>query len=67
MVNFLGDRWTNGIPLIHLADSEDRATMHLYGKDDPRPGRKMGHLTVVGISPVAAAQAALTLREAMTR
>lgn len=24
------------------------ATVHLYGKGAPRPGRKMGHVTVVG-------------------
>jgi 5-(carboxyamino)imidazole ribonucleotide synthase len=27
------------------------ATVHLYGKGPPRPGRKMGHVTEVGIVP----------------
>ena len=27
------------------------ATVHLYGKGTPRPGRKMGHVTEVGIVP----------------
>jgi 5-(carboxyamino)imidazole ribonucleotide synthase len=27
------------------------ATVHLYGKDPPRPGRKMGHVTQVGTTP----------------
>jgi len=27
------------------------ATVHLYGKGAPRPGRKMGHVTEVGTSP----------------
>ena len=27
------------------------ATVHLYGKGPPRPGRKMGHVTQVGILP----------------
>jgi 5-(carboxyamino)imidazole ribonucleotide synthase len=66
MVNFLGDRWTNGEPLIQLANANNQATMHLYGKNDARPGRKMGHLTVVGENPEMTTNAALTLRDAMT-
>ena len=27
------------------------ATVHLYGKGPPRPGRKMGHVTQVGVEP----------------
>ena len=27
------------------------ATVHLYGKGPPRPGRKMGHVTQVGTVP----------------
>jgi 5-(carboxyamino)imidazole ribonucleotide synthase len=27
------------------------ATVHLYGKGSPRPGRKMGHVTQVGAAP----------------
>ena len=66
MVNFLGDRWANGEPLIHLANAEEQATMHLYGKEDARPGRKMGHLTVAGENPAITTNAALTLRDATT-
>jgi len=66
MVNFLGDRWANGEPLIQLANTNNQATMHLYGKNDARPGRKMGHLTVVGENPEMTTNAALTLRDAMT-
>jgi 5-(carboxyamino)imidazole ribonucleotide synthase len=28
--------------------SEPRAKLHLYGKPEARPGRKMGHFTVQG-------------------
>ena len=42
------------------------ARLHLYGKRDPRRGRKMGHLTVVGDDPSAAAERALALRAALT-
>ena len=38
------------------------ARLHLYGKRDPRRARKMGHLTVVGDDPSAAAERALALR-----
>ncbi len=30
------------------------ATVHLYGKGAPRPGRKMGHVTQVGTPPKTA-------------
>jgi 5-(carboxyamino)imidazole ribonucleotide synthase len=53
MLNILGDAW--------FADDSDAASepawdqvlalpgacLHLYGKDDPRRGRKMGHLTFI--------------------
>lgn len=66
MVNFLGDRWANGEPLVQLVNADKQATMHIYGKGDARPGRKMGHLTIVGDIPTATTHAALTLRSAMT-
>ena len=53
MVNLLGDLWLDDAGEIAepswpdvLADAGAR--LHLYGKPVPRPGRKMGHLTVVG-------------------
>ena len=63
MLNLLGDLWFDEqgqqrepdwagllrLPGMHL---------HLYGKVEPRRARKMGHLTVTGASPEAAAQAA---------
>jgi 5-(carboxyamino)imidazole ribonucleotide synthase len=36
--------------------------LHLYGKPDPRPGRKMGHLTVVADTVDEAAERALAAR-----
>ena len=41
MTNLIGEA-AHGWPDI-LAD--DHAHLHLYGKDTPRPGRKMGHVT----------------------
>jgi 5-(carboxyamino)imidazole ribonucleotide synthase len=66
MVNLLGDRWANGEPLFHLAQSDNNATLHLYGKTEARPGRKMGHLTVVGANAHEATAQAIALRKAMT-
>lgn len=53
MVNLLGDVWplTQGKqqePEWQLAFDCAQLKMHLYGKHEPRPGRKMGHFTVLG-------------------
>ena len=48
MVNLLGDVWAAGPPPWAEAFSDPAATLHLYGKRDARPGRKMGHITVAG-------------------
>ena len=34
-----------------IVPADPDARLHLYGKAQPRPGRKMGHLTVLGTSP----------------
>lgn len=54
MVNLLGDLWPAGggendappdwTPILR----EPSAKLHLYGKRQARPGRKMGHFTVLG-------------------
>jgi 5-(carboxyamino)imidazole ribonucleotide synthase len=48
MVNLLGELWEKGEPKWALLDAIPGAKLHLYGKSGPRPGRKMGHYTVVG-------------------
>jgi 5-(carboxyamino)imidazole ribonucleotide synthase len=35
-------------------DSQDRTILHWYGKPEARPGRKMGHITALGMSPETA-------------
>jgi 5-(carboxyamino)imidazole ribonucleotide synthase len=42
---------------------EPRASLYLYGKKEARPGRKMGHFTVVDPDAGAALEAALRLRQ----
>ncbi len=38
------------------------AALHLYGKGDPRPGRKMGHITVVADTVEQAMERVLAAR-----
>ena len=40
--------WADGAPDWAAALADPDARLHLYGKAEPRPGRKMGHLTVLG-------------------
>jgi 5-(carboxyamino)imidazole ribonucleotide synthase len=50
MVNLLGDLWANGEPDWAAAAAMPYVKIHLYGKAEPRPGRKMGHLVAFGNS-----------------
>lgn len=64
MANLLGDLWQRGEPNwtgalalgVHL---------HLYGKREPRRGRKMGHLTALASSGDDAVAAVTKAREAL--
>jgi 5-(carboxyamino)imidazole ribonucleotide synthase len=47
MANLLGDLWQDGEPEWAAAASVPNVKLHLYGKSEPRPGRKMGHLTAL--------------------
>jgi 5-(carboxyamino)imidazole ribonucleotide synthase len=46
MVNLLGDIWRNGEPRWEAVLRHAGAHLHLYGKREARPGRKMGHVTI---------------------
>ena len=50
MANLLGELWNSGEPNWSAAASIPDAKLHLYGKLEPRPGRKMGHLTALAPS-----------------
>jgi 5-(carboxyamino)imidazole ribonucleotide synthase len=70
MVNILGDAWhpqpgagslsrePNWTPLL----AEAGVRLHLYGKSDPRPGRKMGHFTVLAPDVATALDRARALK-----
>ena len=66
MVNLLGDRWQYGELQTDSARMNPRAHLHLYGKRAARPGRKMGHLTVVGDRAAEVSAAAHQLRDDIT-
>jgi 5-(carboxyamino)imidazole ribonucleotide synthase len=67
MANLLGDLWANGEPDWSAGCAFADVKLHLYGKQEARPGRKMGHLTALADSPAEAAGLALAAREALTR
>ena len=66
MLNLLGDRWAHGDPNFALAASDSAAHLHLYGKSEAKPGRKMGHLSVVGNEMSQVLSHARELRDAIT-
>jgi 5-(carboxyamino)imidazole ribonucleotide synthase len=65
MVNLLGHLWADGEPDWAVALADPHASLHLYGKAEPRPGRKMGHLTVTAPSVEEAERRAKALRRAL--
>lgn len=66
MANLLGDLWADGEPNWQAAEAVPGVRLHLYGKGEARPGRKMGHLTAVADTVDAARDAVLTARRALT-
>jgi 5-(carboxyamino)imidazole ribonucleotide synthase len=65
MVNLLGDIWRSGEPRWEAVLEHAGAHLHLYGKRDARPGRKMGHVTVCEPTVEGALAAALAIRRAL--
>lgn len=67
MVNLLGDLWETGEPCWRSVLADPHARLHLYGKETARPGRKMGHLTVLASTAQEAAERARAARTLLTR
>ena len=73
MVNILGDAWhwsdgkVVGAPDWPAIFATSRAKLHLYGKTEPRPGRKMGHFTVRAENVEIAFAQARDLKRKLTR
>ena len=70
MANLLGDCWFEGDgtalrePHWAAALSIPGVSLHLYGKSEPRPGRKMGHLTALADSAEEAVERVTRARRA---
>ncbi len=62
MVNLLGDLWQGGEPQWKKIFDLPDVHLHLYGKKEARPGRKMGHLTALGDTAEKAIETALKAR-----
>jgi len=62
MVNILGDVWQAGEPAWDQVFAVPALKMHLYGKHEPRAGRKMGHFTVLAQDRDTALSQALAAR-----
>ena len=65
MANLLGDLWGDDQPNWAAACAFPDVKLHLYGKDDPRPGRKMGHLTAMGRTVHEAQDRVIAARDAL--
>jgi 5-(carboxyamino)imidazole ribonucleotide synthase len=67
MANLLGDLWTTGEPRWEKACAAPGVALHLYGKKQPRPGRKMGHLTALASTTEEARRKVLEARASLPR
>lgn len=65
MANLLGDLWVHGEPNWAAACAIPGVKLHLYGKREARPGRKMGHLTALADSADQAEALVLQARAAL--
>jgi 5-(carboxyamino)imidazole ribonucleotide synthase len=65
MANLLGDLWEHDEPHWERVLADERLRLHLYGKSEPRPGRKMGHLTALAGDARAAAELARSARSSL--
>ena len=68
MANLLGDLWPNhGTPNWSSALENPEVYLHLYGKADAKPGRKMGHLTALGKTTIDAQSKVIAARHSVSR
>jgi 5-(carboxyamino)imidazole ribonucleotide synthase len=65
MINLLGDLWSDGEPRWDEALKRPGVRLHLYGKAEARPGRKMGHLNCLAPDADRALAIALETRDAL--
>jgi 5-(carboxyamino)imidazole ribonucleotide synthase len=65
MANLLGDLWQDGEPNWAAACQFSDVKLHLYGKTEARPARKMGHMTAMARTSADAQARVLASRDAL--
>ena len=66
MINMLGDLWPDGNnPDWSVLLDQPNIKLHLYGKNEARPGRKMGHYNVVAATVEEALTMAMKTQKAL--
>jgi 5-(carboxyamino)imidazole ribonucleotide synthase len=66
MANLLGELWARREPAWMNVLANNEVYLHLYGKEDPRPARKMGHLTACHDTAACALEKADEARKNLT-
>lgn len=66
MTNLLGDVWGPDGPPWQLVFNEPQAHLHLYGKNEARAGRKMGHINCLAEDVAQACATTARIRQALS-
>lgn len=66
MLNLLGDSWGDEAPDWRSLLQQSGLSLHLYGKSEARPGRKMGHVNILSADADKALQLAHQTRDLLT-
>jgi 5-(carboxyamino)imidazole ribonucleotide synthase len=66
MLNLIGDLWAGGPPAWQHVLGRPDARLHIYGKAAPAPGRKMGHVVLLGDDTDASLRVAEEILAALT-
>ncbi len=68
MANIMGDLWVDGQePDWRQLDAFPGVKLYLYGKAEARPGRKMGHISVIHEDPFVCLETIRAARKALIR
>ncbi len=65
MANLLGGDWAHERPQFDRVFQSPGTYLHLYGKQESRPGRKMGHITTLSSTAAQAADLVTTIRDSI--
>ena len=66
MTNLLGNIWKDSEPDWQQVLNESQAHLHLYGKKEARPGRKMGHINCLAMDIEQALATTTQIRTALS-